>query len=192
MSDKTINEVPTKSEQMTATMGSKSYQDLLQMSGTNSLDTTSDFLLWYDKVHAEIHEHANVASQRYLEQLELRSAECCKILKQIEVAMERLNTLSGEYDFVSQKTSALNTASEQLIEEQEKLQKLGDEIQRRLHYFGQVDLLQQRLQSPTLSVASEAFRECLNRIDECLEYLQQNVIYIFVILLKYKLMFKFL
>lgn len=128
-----------------------------------------------DRVHAEIHENSNVVSHRYLQQLITRSTECKRMLTQIEAAMGRLKTLREEYAFVSEKTEALNSASEQLIEEQEKLQSLGDEIHKRLHYFNQVELLNQRLHSPTLSVASESFRECLSKIDECLTYLKEHV-----------------
>ncbi|XP_075153992.1 conserved oligomeric Golgi complex subunit 3 [Haematobia irritans] len=146
----------------------------LQMSPGRVIDTTHDFLLWYDRVHAEIHENADLASHKYLQQLATRSAECGNMLEQIEQAMGRLKTLREEYAFVSEKTEALNTASEQLIEEQDKLQTLGEGIQTRLHYFNQVELINQRLHSPTLSVASESFRECLNKLDECLTYLKEH------------------
>uniref|UniRef100_A0A1I8MY23 Conserved oligomeric Golgi complex subunit 3 n=1 Tax=Musca domestica TaxID=7370 RepID=A0A1I8MY23_MUSDO len=146
----------------------------LQLPSATGIDTTHDFLLWYDRVHAEIQENADIASHRYLQQLVTRSNECAHILEQIEQAMGRLKTLRDEYAFVSDKTDALNTASEKLIEEQEKLQKLGEDIHKRLHYFSQVELLNQRLHSPTLSVASESFRECLNKIDDCLTYLKEH------------------
>ncbi|EDW87538.1 conserved oligomeric Golgi complex subunit 3 [Drosophila yakuba] len=138
------------------------------------LQNTNEFLLWFADVSAEIEQRGDADYHKYLQQLEQRKAECSHMLDQIAGAMERLGALCDEYDFVSQKTSALNTASEQLIEEQERLQELSNEIQRRLHYFSQVELLNQRLQSPTLSVASEAFRECLNKIDECLNYIEEN------------------
>ncbi|XP_061397618.1 conserved oligomeric Golgi complex subunit 3 [Musca vetustissima] len=146
----------------------------LKLTTVSGIDTTHDFLVWYDRVHAEIQENTDIASHRYLHQLMTRSNECAHILDQIEQAMARLKTLREEYAFVSDKTEALNTASEQLIEEQEKLQKLGEDIHKRLHYFSQVELLNQRLHSPTLSVASESFRECLNKIDDCLTYLKEH------------------
>ncbi|XP_011210557.2 conserved oligomeric Golgi complex subunit 3 [Bactrocera dorsalis] len=146
----------------------------LQALPAPGINNTRDFLLWYDRVNEEITRHADAQYYQYLQQLEQRDVECGEILEQINSAMQQLNTLKNEYETVSQKTSALNTASEQLTEEQQRLHKLGEEIQRRLHYFSQVELLHQRLQSPTLSVASEAFRDCLDRIDECLEYMRAN------------------
>lgn len=111
----------------------------------------------------------------YHSQLRSRSLECDALLEQIDGALRSLAGLQSEYTFVSDRTSSLNQASEQLIDEQHRLNAIGDEIKKRLDYFTQSELLLQRLHSPTLSVASDIFVETLNRIDECLAYLQSNV-----------------
>ncbi|XP_004521742.1 conserved oligomeric Golgi complex subunit 3 [Ceratitis capitata] len=162
-----------KDDKSAAQALSASAQELQAMPSPG-INNTKDFLLWYERVNEEITKHSDVQYYQYLQQLEQRDAECEEILEQINSALHQLASLKSEYETVSQKTSALNTASEQLTEEQQRLQKLGEEIHRRLHYFSQVELLHQRLQSPTLSVASEAFRDCLDRIDECLEYMRAN------------------
>lgn len=51
----------------------------------------------------------------------------------------------------------------------------GDDIKQKLHYFTQVEHLSQRLSSPTMSVNSEAFFIVLAKIDECLDYMKNNV-----------------
>ncbi|XP_055839403.1 conserved oligomeric Golgi complex subunit 3 [Episyrphus balteatus] len=173
ISDKTplesLKEEKEQQQQCTYPL-SKIFKDL-ESSGIKS---THDFLLWHDRVKGEIHENANSSYERYLQQLELRSEECRVMLQQVDTAMGMLNNLNSQYDFVSHKTSSLNTASQQLIDEQKKMQEINEEIQRRLQFFNQVELLYQRIQSPTLSVASESFRECLSKIDDCIKYLQQN------------------
>lgn len=104
-----------------------------------------------------------------------RSKECDTLLNQINAALAALTSLENEFNFVSNKTSSLNTASEKLIVEQRQLNSIGDELRRRLNYFTQAEQLSQRLHSPTLSVSSEIFLDTLNRIDECLDYLRSNV-----------------
>uniref|UniRef100_A0A1A9WXK5 Conserved oligomeric Golgi complex subunit 3 n=1 Tax=Glossina brevipalpis TaxID=37001 RepID=A0A1A9WXK5_9MUSC len=146
----------------------------LQELSSPGIETTNDFLLWYNQVLDEIHENDDIHAEHYLQQLITRSTECSRILEQIEQAMQRLDKLKNEYSFVSQKTEALNTASEQLLEEQQKLQALGEEIQHRLHYFNQVESINHRLFSPTLSVASGSFQECLTKIDHCLTYIKEH------------------
>jgi hypothetical protein len=80
-----------------------------------------------------------------------------------------------EYDFVNTKTSSLNTASENLIQEQSKLNLISDDIRFRLKHFTQAEHLSQRLQNPTFSPASDQFVEIMNNIDDCLEYMKTHV-----------------
>lgn len=122
-----------------------------------------------------------------------RSKECDTLLNQINAALAALTSLENEFNFVSNKTSSLNTASEKLIVEQRQLNSIGDELRRRLNYFTQAEQLSQRLHSPTLSVSSEIFLDTLNRIDECLDYLRSNVnIYILYIKSLKNVILKFL
>lgn len=96
-------------------------------------------------------------------------------MNQIDVALKSLTSLGTEYNFVSNKTSSLNLASEKLIAEQTQLNAIADEIKRRLYYFTQVEQIAQRLQSPVISVSSEIFLQTIKRIDECLAYIEGNV-----------------
>lgn len=143
------------------------------------IEKTNDFLVHFNRVHEEIYSHADGVYYKYLKELQIRSGECDEIIENIDTAIGKLANLQEEYNFVSNKTSALNSASEKLTEEQGTLHEMSEEIQRRLHFFNQVETLSQRLQSPTMSVSSEAFSDCLNKIDECLEYLESNVSFFF-------------
>lgn len=54
----------------------------------------------------------------------------------------------------------------------------GEDIKQKLHYFTQVEHLSQRLNSTTMSVNSEAFFNILAKIDECLDYMRNHVIFL--------------
>lgn len=152
---------------------SKAFDEL--QTETGAIESTQHFLTWYNRVDLELYEKSDEVHQQYYEQLLNRSRDCDNLLEQIDSALSSLNLLSKDYNFVSEKTSSLNTASEKLILEQRKLNEIGDEIKQRLHYFTQAEQLSQRLHSPTLSVASEIFMQTLNSIDECLLNLKSNV-----------------
>ena len=130
---------------------------------------------WYNSVDSEILEHFDDVYLDYYGQLESRTKECDKLLSEIDVSLDSLNKLTTEYNFVSQKTSALHSASENLLQEQNKLNEIGEDIKRRLKYFTQVENISQRLQNPTFSVSNETFTGILNTIDDCLEYMRVNV-----------------
>ncbi|XP_063617041.1 conserved oligomeric Golgi complex subunit 3 [Cydia splendana] len=138
------------------------------------VDTTYDFLEWYERLSESNVEEADAPYKAYYKQLEDRRNECVALTNQIGATMSDLEKLSGEYNLVSDKTNALHTMSEQLLADQNKLSSIGDDIRHRLHYFNQVEHLSQRLSSTTMSVNSEAFFNLLAKIDECLEYMRTN------------------
>uniref|UniRef100_A0A0K8TSY1 Conserved oligomeric Golgi complex subunit 3 n=1 Tax=Tabanus bromius TaxID=304241 RepID=A0A0K8TSY1_TABBR len=140
-----------------------------------SLDTTNDFLAWYDSVESEMYYYEHAVFSQYLNQLLVWREECDKVLSQIQISLSKLDELKTEFEFVSNKTASMNSASEKLMEEQVKLINVSEAVHKRLQYFMNFELLHQRLSSPTLSVTSDVFRQCLNKIDDCLEYLANNV-----------------
>lgn len=97
----------------------------------------------------------------------------------IDNSLDALNKLTEEYEFVHTKTSSLNIASENLIQEQTRLNEISEDIRFRLKHFSQADHLTQRFQNPTFSPASEQFADIINIIDECLDYIKDHVSFIF-------------
>lgn len=171
-------ETDLKEDQIDSYHKSKSFELLKNSENNISINSTQEFLDWYNSVDLEIYEHSDDVYRQYYDQLANRNKDCDKLLNQIDVALKSLTSLGTEYNFVSNKTSSLNLASEKLIAEQTQLNAIADEIKRRLFYFTQVDQIAQRLQSPVISVSSEIFLKTINRIDECLAYIEENVSYV--------------
>ncbi|XP_058446712.1 conserved oligomeric Golgi complex subunit 3 [Malaya genurostris] len=140
----------------------------------SAIDSTQDFLSWYNSVDSEILEHFDDIYLDYYNQLKTRSSECGKLLEEIDISLEALQKLTNEYNFVSEKTSSLHQASENLLQDQSKLNEIGEDIRKRLKYFTQAESISQRLQNPTFSVSNDTFVDILNSIDECLEYMRVN------------------
>ncbi|KAM3959001.1 conserved oligomeric Golgi complex subunit 3 [Aphomia sociella] len=139
-----------------------------------SVDTTYEFLQWYDNIYDSTIKADDAPYEAYYKQLEDRKNECISLTDQIGATMADLNKLSEQYELVSNKTNALHMMSEQLLADQNKLSSIGEDIKQKLHYFTQVEHLSQRLSSPTMSVNSETFFIVLAKIDECLEYMRTN------------------
>ncbi|KAJ2940633.1 hypothetical protein O0L34_g14741 [Tuta absoluta] len=138
------------------------------------VETTYDFLDWYEHLCEESLRTNDAPYEAYYKQLEDRRNECNSLTDQISDTMSDLNKLSEQYELVSNKTNALHNMSEQLLADQNKLSSIGEDIKHRLHYFTQVEHLSQRLSSTTMSVNSDAFFNILAKIDECLEYMRNN------------------
>ncbi|XP_058130062.1 conserved oligomeric Golgi complex subunit 3 isoform X1 [Anopheles ziemanni] len=138
------------------------------------IDSTQNFLSWYNSIDAEILEHFDDVYLEYYEQLRSRAGECDHMLKEIDVSLESLGKLTQEFNFVSEKTSSLHEASESLLQDQTKLSDTGEEIRKRLKYFTQAESISQRLHNPTFSVSNDTFVDILNTIDDCIEYMRVN------------------
>ncbi|XP_049535661.1 conserved oligomeric Golgi complex subunit 3 isoform X1 [Anopheles darlingi] len=138
------------------------------------IDTTQNFLSWYNSIDAEILEHFDEAYLEYYEQLRSRASECDTMLQEIDESLGSLRKLTQEFNFVSEKTSSLHQASESLLQDQTKLSDSGEEIRKRLKYFSQAESISQRLHNPTVSVSNESFADVLNTIDDCIEYMRVN------------------
>ncbi|KOB76913.1 Uncharacterized protein OBRU01_05183 [Operophtera brumata] len=109
-----------------------------------SVDNTYDFLEWYESLCDSNVKADDGPYEAYYKQLEDRRNECVSLTDQIGATMSDLDKLSEQYNFVSNKTNALHMMSEQLLADQNKLSTI-------------VEHLSQRLNSPTMSVNSEAF-----------------------------------
>ncbi|XP_035776832.1 conserved oligomeric Golgi complex subunit 3-like isoform X2 [Anopheles albimanus] len=138
------------------------------------IDTTQNFLSWYNSIDAEILEHFDEAYLEYYEQLRSRASECDTMLQEIDESLGSLRKLTQEFNFVSEKTSSLHQASESLLQDQTKLSDSGEEIRKRLKYFSQAESISQRLHNPTVSVSNDSFADVLNTIDDCIEYMRVN------------------
>ncbi|XP_055545149.1 conserved oligomeric Golgi complex subunit 3 [Wyeomyia smithii] len=165
----------TKCATETANVGFevKTSLDEFKQSG-GVIDSTQDFLSWYNSIDSEILEHFDDVYLDYYQQLKTRSAECGNLLLEIDTSLDALSKLTSEYKFVSEKTSSLHQASENLLQDQNKLNEIDEDIRKRLKYFSQAESISQRLQNPTFSVSNDTFVDILNSIDECLEYMRTN------------------
>ncbi|XP_050680646.1 conserved oligomeric Golgi complex subunit 3 [Leptidea sinapis] len=138
------------------------------------VNTTYDFLDWYETLSEQNMKTNDIPYEEYYKQLADRRDECNSLTDQIAATLSDLNTLSDQYNLVSNKTTALHTMSEQLLADQNKLSNIGDDLKQKLQYFTQVDHLSQRLNSPTISVNSDTFFNVISKIDECLEYMRAH------------------
>ncbi|NWV39654.1 COG3 protein, partial [Grantiella picta] len=101
--------------------------------------------------------------------------QCDAILGDVNSALQHLESLQKQYLFVSTKTGTLHEACEQLLKEQSELVDLAENIQQKLSYFNELENINTKLNSPTLSVNSEGFIPMLAKLDDCIAYISSHV-----------------
>lgn len=113
----------------------------------------------------------------YLNELKSRKSECEEVCSQIEEALNDFSALYKQYTEVSDKTTSLYEASEQLISDQKQLNATIDSITEYVRYFKEIDVITEKLDAPTLSVNSEMFFGILDKIDANINFMQSNSSY---------------
>ncbi|NWI81109.1 COG3 protein, partial [Dryoscopus gambensis] len=111
--------------------------------------------------------------------------QCDAILNDVNSALQHLESLQKQYLFVSTKTGTLHEACEQLLKEQSELVDLAENIQQKLSYFNELENINTKLNSPTLSVNSEGFIPMLAKLDDCIAYISSHVSNSALILVKW-------
>uniref|UniRef100_A0AAX7UA16 Conserved oligomeric Golgi complex subunit 3 n=1 Tax=Astatotilapia calliptera TaxID=8154 RepID=A0AAX7UA16_ASTCA len=140
----------------------------------NRIETAQQFFAWFAKLQANMGQDENAKYRKTRDDLNCYQEHCDVILKDVNTALEHLDSLQKQYLFVSNKTGALHEACEQLLKEQAELVDLAESIQQKLSYFNELENINTKLNSPTLSVNSEGFIPMLSKLDDCIEYVSSH------------------
>ncbi|KAF9978933.1 Golgi transport complex subunit 3 [Actinomortierella ambigua] len=142
------------------------------------IETTYQFFDWFAKIEGEMERDQEDVYRNYLAVVELYSEACVAFLQQIDENSECFKQLEGHYAFVEEKTCALQQACEKLLQEQTSLQGLADSMAAKLSYFHHFEVARRLLDTPGEDVCMRPeFAPTLMRLDECIDYVEQNLNY---------------
>uniref|UniRef100_A0A8C2ZWC6 Conserved oligomeric Golgi complex subunit 3 n=1 Tax=Cyclopterus lumpus TaxID=8103 RepID=A0A8C2ZWC6_CYCLU len=142
--------------------------------GNDRIETAQQFFAWFAKLQANMDQDDNSKYRKTRDDLNCYQEQCDAILKDVCAALEHLDSLQKQYLFVSNKTGTLHEACEQLLKEQSELVDLAESIQQKLSYFNELENINTKLNSPTLSVNSDSFIPMLSKLDDCIEYVSSH------------------
>uniref|UniRef100_A0A8C3YB60 Conserved oligomeric Golgi complex subunit 3 n=1 Tax=Catagonus wagneri TaxID=51154 RepID=A0A8C3YB60_9CETA len=158
----------------------ESTEDIL-LKGFASLDmkderieTAQQFFSWFAKLQTQMDQDEESKYRQMRDYLSGFQEQCDAILNDVNSALQHLESLQKQYLFVSNKTGALHEACEQLLKEQSELVELAENIQQKLSYFNELETINTKLNSPTLSVNSEGFIPMLAKLDDCITYISSH------------------
>ncbi|MCI4377991.1 hypothetical protein PGIGA_G00209910 [Pangasianodon gigas] len=150
----------------------KGFQTL-QMEN-DRIETAQQFFSWFSKLQTHMDQEEGANYRKTRECLSCYQEQCDAILTDVNEALNHLDSLQKQYLFVSTKTGTLHEACEQLLKEQSELVDLAESIQQKLSYFNELENINTKLNSPTLSVNSEGFVPMLSKLDDCIEYVSSH------------------
>ncbi|CAJ0836790.1 10002_t:CDS:10 [Entrophospora sp. SA101] len=134
---------------------------------TQPIETTQQFFDWFARMENDMER----------DQEDVYRQACDDFLKQIDTTAKLFNDLEGNFKFVEERTRALQTACETLLEEQNNLAKLADSMSSKLSYYNELETITKLFNSPGESICElKEFLPTLTKLDECLDYMQNNLL----------------
>uniref|UniRef100_A0A8C7A8J0 Conserved oligomeric Golgi complex subunit 3 N-terminal domain-containing protein n=1 Tax=Neovison vison TaxID=452646 RepID=A0A8C7A8J0_NEOVI len=138
------------------------------------IETAQQFFSWFAKLQTQMEQDEGTKYRQMRDYLSGFQEQCDAILNDVNSALQHLESLQKQYLFVSNKTGTLHEACEQLLKEQSELVDLAENIQQKLSYFNELETINTKLNSPTLSVNSEGFIPMLAKLDDCITYISSH------------------
>ncbi|KAM3678517.1 conserved oligomeric Golgi complex subunit 3 isoform 1-T1 [Ammospiza maritima maritima] len=138
------------------------------------IETAQQFFSWFAQVQTQMDQDEGAKYRQMRDYLSGFQEQCDAILNDVNSALQHLESLQKQYLFVSTKTGTLHEACEQLLKEQSELVELAENIQQKLSYFNELENINTKLNSPTLSVNSEGFIPMLAKLDDCIAYISSH------------------
>uniref|UniRef100_A0A3B3R7D3 Conserved oligomeric Golgi complex subunit 3 n=1 Tax=Paramormyrops kingsleyae TaxID=1676925 RepID=A0A3B3R7D3_9TELE len=150
----------------------KGFQSLNMES--DRIETAQQFFSWFSRLQSQMDRDEGEKYRTTRDDLSGYQEQCDAILADVDAALQHLDSLQKQYLFVSTKTGTLHEACERLLLEQSELVDLAESIQQKLSYFNELENINTRLNSSTLSVNSEGFIPMLSKLDDCIEYVSSH------------------
>ncbi|KAI1757497.1 Sec34-like family protein [Xylaria castorea] len=112
----------------------------------------------------------------YRDQLDMAERHLDRLVADANGALHLLTSLADDFRAVEAQTSSFQAQCDHLLSEEQRLQKLADEVGTDLHYYAYLDGVTRRLNAPGASrlVNHENFGEILTNLDACIEFMVKH------------------
>ncbi|KAI8258094.1 Conserved oligomeric Golgi complex subunit 3 [Colletotrichum sp. SAR11_239] len=115
----------------------------------------------------------------YKDQLTLTERHLDALIDDTNAALKLLTTLSDSFQSVEAQTSSFQSQCEELLSEQQRLEKLADEVGTDIHFYLYLDNVTRRLNAPGAGrlVDDDSFGEVLRNLDSCINFMSKHTTY---------------
>uniref|UniRef100_A0A8C6W532 Conserved oligomeric Golgi complex subunit 3 n=1 Tax=Nannospalax galili TaxID=1026970 RepID=A0A8C6W532_NANGA len=105
------------------------------------IETAQQFFSWFAELQTQMDQDEGTKYRQMRDYLSGFQEQCDAILNDVNNALQHLESLQKQYLFVSNKTGTLHEACEQLLKEQSELVDLAENIQQKLSYFNELEVI---------------------------------------------------
>jgi hypothetical protein len=142
----------------------------------SAIHTLEQFHEWFTALEAS--EACDDEEQHaLLLRLQRHERLCGELCATISAALGDLEALDEHYGQVTSKTGALQRECESLLDDQRRLSRYADGLGEKLDFFNELERVSRTLATPGLSAADASYRSTLERVDECVAFIQRHMNY---------------
>lgn len=140
------------------------------------IETLQEFFDWFAVMESEMEKGQEDVYRNHLSIVELYQNACDEFLEDLKTTCQLFDNLEKDYSFVDIRTRSIQTACETLLEEQHRSTRLAEGLAARLDYFNQLEPIAKLFNSPGDDICLQPdFIPMLEKLDECIEYMQEHV-----------------
>ncbi|KAJ6772146.1 CONSERVED OLIGOMERIC GOLGI COMPLEX COMPONENT 3 [Salix koriyanagi] len=138
------------------------------------LVNTNQFYKWFTDLESAMKSEAEEKYQHYVNNLTEHIETCDDILHQVDETLDFFNELQLQHQAVATKTKTLHDACDRLVVEKQRLIEFAEAVHSKLHYFDELENLNNNFYASNTNVGNEKFLPLLKRLDECISYVESN------------------
>ncbi|KAF9674221.1 hypothetical protein SADUNF_Sadunf10G0105000 [Salix dunnii] len=138
------------------------------------LVNTNQFYKWFTDLESAMKSEAEEKYQHYVNNLTEHIETCDDILRQVDETLDFFNELQLQHQAVATKTKTLHDACDRLVVEKQRLIEFAEAVHSKLHYFDELENLNNNFYASNTNVGNEKFLPLLKRLDECISYVESN------------------
>ncbi|CAK7352282.1 unnamed protein product [Dovyalis caffra] len=138
------------------------------------LVNTNQFYKWFTDLESAMKSETEEKYQHYVNNLTEHMQTCDDILLQVDETLDFFNELQLQHQAVATKTKTLHDACDRLVVEKQRLIEFAEAVHSKLHYFDELENLNNNFYASNTNVGNEKFLPLLKRLDECISYVESN------------------
>ncbi|CAO3654870.1 unnamed protein product [Mucor hiemalis] len=155
---------------------SKAEKSVADAIGSNKfIETLQEFFDWFATMETEMERGQEDVYRNHLSIVDLYQKACDEFLVDLKATCQLFDDLEKDYSFVDLRTKSIQQACENLLDEQHRLTRLADGLAERLAYFNELEPIAKLFNSSVDDICLHPnFIPMLDKIDNCIEYMQEH------------------
>ncbi|KAI9483815.1 MAG: Sec34-like family-domain-containing protein [Benjaminiella poitrasii] len=157
-----------------ANLAESRHQVAQTINAPKPVETLQEFFDWFAGIETEMQKGQEDVYRTHLSTVKLYKESTEALLDNLKETDALFDELENHYSFVEKRTRSIQTACENLLDEQARLTDLAKGLEERLDYFNALEPIAKLFNSPGDVCLNEEFIPMLEKLDACIEFMKKH------------------